>query len=321
VVRQATANGPTPYRRRRPERTLLYRTAQAHFATWLALARDGQDDADAVPGYIEREFRRCLQCGILAHGFARARCGQCGHDFLIAFFCTPRVLPPGRKGRGVCPSCAAKQIPWRDNTRRMVETAAHLAEHVISRLPVRQWVLSVPKRLRYFLHRDPDLQGAALRMFLGAVEQCLRAHSAGAGPAARLGAVAFILRFGSALNPYLHFHCVVLDGVFESTPTGGVVFHAATGLDAQAIAAVQATVRRRLLCSFARRGLLAGDDARDMAQWGHGGGFSAGLERLLRYDRRKSPFGTTEGSPLSGLRPSAVGDGTVTATGCRAPDL
>lgn len=36
--------------------------------------------------------------------------------------------------------------------RRMVETAAHLADHVIPRLPVRQWVLAVPKRLRYFLH-------------------------------------------------------------------------------------------------------------------------------------------------------------------------
>jgi hypothetical protein len=34
----------------------------------------------------------------------------------------------------------------------MVETAAHLADHVIPRLPVRQWVLAVPKRLRYFLH-------------------------------------------------------------------------------------------------------------------------------------------------------------------------
>lgn len=38
--------------------------------------------------------------GILAHGFARARCDECGHDFLIAFSC---------KGRGICPSC---------NTRR-----------------------------------------------------------------------------------------------------------------------------------------------------------------------------------------------------------
>ena len=36
----------------------------------------------------------------------------------------------------------------------MVETAAHLNDHVFPRLPVRQWVLSVPKRLRYFMQRD-----------------------------------------------------------------------------------------------------------------------------------------------------------------------
>ncbi len=135
VVQQVAANGPTPYRRRRPERTLLYRTVQTHFATWLALRREGCDDDDAVSGHVEREFRRYLACGILAHGFARARCGECGHDFLIAFSC---------KGRGVCPSC---------NTRRRVATAAHLADHVFPRLPVRHWVLAVPKRLRYFLHR------------------------------------------------------------------------------------------------------------------------------------------------------------------------
>ena len=57
--------------------------------------------------------------------------------------------------------------------------------------------LTVPKRLRYFLERDANLQGTALHLFLRAVEQCLRAHSPGSGPAARLGAVAFIHRFGS----------------------------------------------------------------------------------------------------------------------------
>ena len=216
AVQQAAANGPTPYRRRRPERTLLYRIIQAHFATWLALRRDGFDDGDAVPGHVEREFRRYLDCGILAHGFARARCGQCGHDFLIAFSC---------KGRSVCPSC---------NARRMVKTAAHLTDHVFPPLPVRQWVLAVPKRLRYFLHRDADLQGAALRLFLRVVEQRLRAHSPGAGTSARLGAVAFIHRFGSTLNPHLHFHCVVIEGVFEPDPAGSVIFRAATGLDANA---------------------------------------------------------------------------------------
>ena len=118
VLQQVTASGPTPYRRRRPERTLLYRTVQTPFATWLALRRDGFDDGDPVPAHVEHEFRRYLECGILAHGFARARCGECGHDFLITFSC---------QGRGVCPSC---------NTRRMVATAAHLADRVFPRLPV-----------------------------------------------------------------------------------------------------------------------------------------------------------------------------------------
>ena len=71
----------------------------------------------------------------------------------------------------------------------MVATAAHLTEHVLPPLPVRQGVLAVPKRLRYFLHRDADLRGAALRLLLRVVEQqCLRAHRPGSGPAARLGA-------------------------------------------------------------------------------------------------------------------------------------
>ena len=41
------------------------------------------------------------------------------------------------------------------HARRMVETAAHLVDHVLPPLPVRQWVLSVPKRLRPFLHHNP----------------------------------------------------------------------------------------------------------------------------------------------------------------------
>jgi hypothetical protein len=89
----------------------------------------------------------------------------------------------------------------------------------------------VPKRLRYFLQRDADLQGAALRLFLRLVEQCLRAHSPGSGPAAHLGAVAFIHRFGSTLNAHFHFHCVITDGVFDATAGGGVIFHVAAGLD------------------------------------------------------------------------------------------
>jgi len=82
---------------------------------------------------------------------------------------------------------------------------------------------------------------------------------------------------------------------------GGVAFHPASGVDAPAIAAVHATVRKRLLRAALRRGLMSADDAQTMANWEHGGGFSVdaavrieaherdGLERLLRYCARP-PF-------------------------------
>ncbi len=83
----------------------------------------------------------------------------------------------------------------------MAETAAHLVDHVFPPLPVRQWVLAVPKRLRYFIQRDAALQGTVLRIFLSVVEGCLREHSPGCPAAARIGAVAFIHRFGSSQRP------------------------------------------------------------------------------------------------------------------------
>lgn len=53
---------------------------------------------ESVPGWVEHDFRAYLRCGILAHGFARARCPDCGHERLVAFSC---------KGRGACPCCNA----------------------------------------------------------------------------------------------------------------------------------------------------------------------------------------------------------------------
>jgi DNA-directed RNA polymerase subunit RPC12/RpoP len=218
---------------------VLYRTVQTYLATWLELAQD--ESGRSTPAHVEREFRRYLECGILARGFARARCAGCGHDFLVAYSC---------KGRGVCPAC---------NTRRMVETAAHIADHVIPRLPVRQWVLSVPKRLRYFLQADPAVQNLALHIFLSAVEQGLRAACPMAqSTPVRIGVVAFIHRFGALLNPHVHFHCVVVDGVFEvgTEAVQPPQFHEAPALDTQQLADIQRNIRRRLLRALTRRGLL-----------------------------------------------------------------
>ncbi|OOO03753.1 MAG: hypothetical protein USCGTAYLOR_00032 [Chromatiales bacterium USCg_Taylor] len=39
----------------------------------------------------------------------------------------------------------------------MAETAAHLADHVILRVPLRQWVLSFPIPLRFLFAAHPQL--------------------------------------------------------------------------------------------------------------------------------------------------------------------
>jgi hypothetical protein len=157
------------YARRRPEQTVLYRLVQQHLETYLALACEGDGDGHAVPGYVERELQRYLECGILAYGFCRARCPACGHDFLVAFSC---------QGRGICPSC---------NARRMAQTAAHLVDHVFPPLLVRQWVLSVPKRLRWYLEREPKAVTAVLHTLLRVVEAHLRKNCPGASAQARFG--------------------------------------------------------------------------------------------------------------------------------------
>ena len=79
-----------------------------------------------MPGFVEQEFRDFLTCGVLAHGFARLRCADCAFERLVPFSC---------KGRGFCPSCGG---------RRMTECAARLVDEVLPRVPVRQWVLTLP---------------------------------------------------------------------------------------------------------------------------------------------------------------------------------
>jgi hypothetical protein len=70
----------------------------------------------------------------------------------------------------------------------------------VSQVRVLQWVLSLPKRLRYFLHHEPALMGAVLPIYLEAVEDRPKACSLGASAEARFGTVTFVHRFGSTLN-------------------------------------------------------------------------------------------------------------------------
>ncbi len=183
----------------------------------------------------------------------------------------------------------------------MAEVAAHLTDEVIPHLPVRQWVLSVPKRLRPFLHDTPEVASAVLAIFLRALRSALRGASPGAPARVRdvqLGAISFPQRFGGSLNPHYHYHVLALDGVLSGDVDRGVRFHEVTGLEARDAEALALTVQHRVLRWFVRRELLDPSAAADMRTWRGTGGFSvdgsvriegedrAGLERLVRYCAR-----------------------------------
>jgi len=292
--------GPAPrrrYERRRPEKTPLHKIISENLASWL----EWRDVAERpVPGYVEEELRGYLECGILCFGFGRALCTGCGQGFVIAFSC---------KGRGVCPSC---------NGRHMAQTAAHLVDHVIPPVPVRQWVISVPKRLRGFLADRPAAVAALTRIFIEEIERLLGAAagvtSDASGPAAarpRLGAVSFLHRFGSALNHHMHLHVCATEGVFVPAADGAgcdasPAFLPARPINQADLAALTERVRRRVIHWFRLTRLLDTAAAADMLTWENSGfsvdasvritlidrdvpSYFRSLEHLLRYCARP-PF-------------------------------
>jgi hypothetical protein len=157
----------------------------------------------------------------------------------------------------------------------------------------------VPKRRRWYLEREPHAVSAVLHSFLRVIEAHLRASIPTASPRARLGAVSFVHRFGSALNRHVHLHCGIIDGLFDPGEDGQVRSLHAPALTTAEMAAITEPVRRRVLRWFARSGLLVPEEARDMLGWAHGfsldaavcmaGQDRAGLEQLLR-DCARPPF-------------------------------
>ena len=201
------AEGRGRYERRRPEETVLYRTIRAHWGEFCERA----EEASGLPRFVVREVEEYLRCGLLEFGCIRVACERCGHERLVGFSC---------KRRGFCPSCVG---------RRMSDTALHLVEKVLPEVPVRQWVCSLPWRLRVHLGYDRKLCADVLEAFVLEVSRSLK-HRAKkvlgltTAKQALTGAVSVIQRGDSALRLNVHF--VVIDGVYVREMEGGaLVFH------------------------------------------------------------------------------------------------
>lgn len=238
------------YRRREPEKTLLWGLVARELPTLAASLPDGT----SLPRHVERELRAYLDCGQLERGFARVQCRACKDELLVAFSC---------KGRGVCPSCTA---------RRMSDSAAHLVDRVIPRVPVRQWVVTFPRRIRWHLARDPKLASQALDVVLRVLFAWQRRMARRRGvdfgapsrsQSARCGAVTFLQRFGSSLELNFHVHALLPDGVFarpDGDPDARPRFHALPPPTDAEVSWLCGRLAARVTALLRRRGRLDDED-------------------------------------------------------------
>jgi hypothetical protein len=229
------------YRPRTPEQGVLHTVVRTHLAAFLQEVAD-RTNGPGLPRFVVDGFREFLTCGVLSEGFARFQCEGCGLNHLLPFSC---------KGRGFCPSCGG---------RRMTERAANAVDWVLPRVPVRQWVLSLPHQVRYLLAWDHGLCRAVLAVSVRAVLGFYRRRARLLGlESGRSGSLTVVQRFGGALNINVHFHILVLDGVFTTTGDANLQFHHLPPPSDAEMQRLVTTIRARVLRLLARRGL--GPDA------------------------------------------------------------
>ena len=190
-MQPATLRSST-YRRHEPEKSLLYKTVAGNLETFI---EQRQTDGRGLPPHVVKEMRAFTRCGILHYGFMRVRCGACDYEGVVAFSC---------KKRGWCPSCCGK---------RMAETVEHLNENILPEVGYRQYVVSLPIPLRFWLATNKKLSSKVHSIIKGTLTRFFEDTARAAGITDPLpGGITFIQRSGAALNLNIHYHILALEG-------------------------------------------------------------------------------------------------------------
>ena len=158
----------------------------------------------------------------------------------------------------------------------MVDTAAWLCDAVLPEVPVRQWVLSLPYRVRVLCAYDAAacalVRGVLVRAVSGFYERTAAREGV---PRPRAGAVAFVQRFDSALRLNVHFHVLWLDGVYGWEPgRGQPEFHAQPEVSDADVQQLVQRIHDRVLRGLRKAGKWVDADA------AADGGDVAGVELL-----------------------------------------
>lgn len=135
------------YQPRNAKATAFYQCISNHFKDFESIYPEKyQERYGFYRPVIGKVVEKFLDCGDLTQGFARVKCGQCQHEYLLVFSC---------KGRYFCGSCHQK---------RVLQFGEWVIEHVLAPIPRRQYVFTIPKILRVYFRKN--------RQLLGKLSQC-----------------------------------------------------------------------------------------------------------------------------------------------------
>ena len=160
----------------------------------------------ADPGVLAR-LQRLLARGGGGAAWVRLRCLACGIELV---------------GEGESMTSAPAPAV------RVVDGSAAAITRVLPRVPVRHWVLSLPRHLRERLAASPPAVRAVARGFVDTVfdwQRKVGRDRLRLVGRLRCGAVAVVQRGGAALNLDIHVHVLALDGVYVIVAREEPAFH------------------------------------------------------------------------------------------------
>jgi len=270
----AVSKNTKEYRSRKPQYSPYYRCIEDNYEEFERVyERKYQEKFGYFRPIISKVIFQYLDCGILSNGFARVKCHDCKHEYLLAFSC---------KRRHFCPSC---------HTKRVVQFGEFACSNVLKNVPHRHFVFSIPKIIRIYFLFDRELLKELARI-AWEVLSCYYKNAVGKKntfPAA----ICSIQTFGDMLgyNPHLHILCA--DGSFNDN---GIFYAAAADLD---VSILEPLFRHRILSMLKRRGLIGERVIELISSWRHSGfnvyssvriypRFSQSIENLARYIIRAS---------------------------------
>lgn len=217
---------------------------------------------------IREVVHEYLDCGDLKQGFARIRCPDCAHEYLLAFSC---------KGRWFCPSCHAKKV---------VQFGDRLGQSILYPVPHRQYVFTIPILLRVYFKYDRRLLSklchSAYESLLIFLRNTMRL------PDGIPGVVMAIQTFGEYPDRFHpHIHALVSDGLFTQTGTFYV-------MPEVHLKFLEEIFRAKVLAMLREEGKIGDDAIGRLLTWRHSG-FSVhngvrvrrsdeeGRERIAQY--------------------------------------